>query len=327
MTSSAGELELLDVRFLWPHEALDFTPWLARNLHLLGNELRMALKLVQVEKPIGPLFLDILAQDTETGVRVAIENQLEWADIGHLGQLLTYATGCNARVAIWVATGFRYEFAMALHRLNEWTRDEIRFYGIKVEVVRKTGVSCPEPRFRKVVYPGGWNKDLTLPTKPPPPPYVQKYNDFFQPLIADLMRTGFADKIVQHFNYTGRFFPSRLVPDVGYAVSLEGENDAWVTFHVQTNDNKLTKRIFDELQAEQDAIEAGIDAGSDPEWHWRRHDRFTFSSINVRKIGSIDDPPVKLDETRAWMLDLVFKFKETFDPCVARILSEPNVQV
>ena len=55
----------------------------------------MELELVQQEKPVGPLYLDILAREANTEVMVAIENQLEWSDIGHLGQLLTYATGAR----------------------------------------------------------------------------------------------------------------------------------------------------------------------------------------------------------------------------------------
>ena len=103
-------------------------------------------------------------------------------------------------------------------------------------------------------------------------------------------------------------------------MSLEKGKDAWVTLHIQTDDNELTKRIFDELLAERNDVESSIDAGADPEWHWYRHNRFTFSSANVRREGSIDDSPKELDETRAWMLDLLVKFKETFDPRVARIL-------
>ena len=181
-----GKAAMLDPRTVWPHEALHFTPWLARNLHLLGAELGMELELVQQEKQIGSLYLDILAKEAGTEVLVAIENQLEWSDIGHLGQLLTYATGADARVAIWVATEFRHEYALALHRLNEWTRDDIRFYGVKVEVIGKADDGCPVPRFRKVVYPGGWNKGITLPSDPPPPPYIRKYHDFFLPLISQL---------------------------------------------------------------------------------------------------------------------------------------------
>ena len=53
----------------------------------------MKLDFVQQEKSIGPLSLDILAREVDTGVMVAIENQLEWTNTVHLGQLLTYATG------------------------------------------------------------------------------------------------------------------------------------------------------------------------------------------------------------------------------------------
>ena len=133
MSPSEQERQRVDVRAVWPHEALDFTPWLAQNLELLGEELGLRLGLVMPEKPVGPFFLDILAKDTDTGDLVAIENQLEWTDFNHLGQLLAYATGCDARVAIWVATEFRYELAEALHRLNDWTGNGIRFFGVKVE--------------------------------------------------------------------------------------------------------------------------------------------------------------------------------------------------
>ena len=141
--------------------AQNFTPWLAKNLDLLGKVLGMKLEEVQQEAPIGPFSLDILAREAERGVIVAIENQLEETDLTHLGQLLTYATGCGAHVAIWVAPYFGYEHAQALHRLNEWSSERIRFYGVKVDVVREEGSELT-PRLRKVVYPGGWDKNLTL---------------------------------------------------------------------------------------------------------------------------------------------------------------------
>ena len=146
----------------------------ANNLDLLGDELGIKLELVEREKAVGPMSLDILARETETGELVAIENQLEWTDTHHLGQLLTYATGCDAHVAIWVATEFRHEYAKALHRLNEWTGEGNRFYGVKIELVRQTGSLQDEPRFRKVVYPGGWDIDNTLRPDPPPRPIAQE---------------------------------------------------------------------------------------------------------------------------------------------------------
>ena len=113
MTASGEGVQRVEVRSMWPNEAFDFTPWLADHLDLLGAELGLALEEVGQEVAVGPYFLDILAKTPgEDGdVLVAIENQLEWSDLLHLGQLLTYATGRDARVAVWVAPEFRRQLA------------------------------------------------------------------------------------------------------------------------------------------------------------------------------------------------------------------------
>ena len=321
MTTSDGRSEKLDVRCMWKNEGLDFTPWLACHLDQLGDVIGLNLELVQQEKLIGSLYLDILAKDTATGALVAIENQLEWSDVDHMGRLLIYAAGCDARVAIWVAPDFMYEHAKTIHWLNEWTSKKIKLYCVKVEVVKQVEGSNPEPRFRKVVYPGGWDKTSTLPPVPPVPPAVQKHHDFYRPLVAEVMRSGFAESSRQYFDYTGRSFPSRVGSGVRYAVSLGVRNDAWVTFYIGT-DSRDDKRIFNALYADRESIESSIDAGPCPDWHWNRHNSYFFSSIYIRKDGSIGDPPEKLKETRSWMLDLLPKFQEVFDPRVEKILAD-----
>ncbi len=314
----SSEERQVDVRKMWKDEAINFTPWLAEHLDLLGDAVGLKLELVRQEVPVGPFSLDILAKDVVTGEKVAIENQLGETDHSHLGQLLTYATGCDARVAIWVAPEFTYEHADALHRLNEWTSGNVRFYGVKVEVF-EIGESRLVPRLRKVVYPGGWDKEITLRSREMPLT-VRKYHDFFQPMIAKLLQERFADKAGQYFGHTGRFFPSRINQNVGYAVSFFGKNDAWVTFNIRMEDNELTKDIFDKLHADREQVEGSIDAGPDSDWQWDRNDSYTFSSISVGRDGFIDDPLEKLEETRAWMLKLLPKLKEVFDPRVDEIL-------
>ena len=249
---------------------------------------------------------------------MAIENQLEWSDTHHLGQLMTYAGGCDVRVAIWVATGFSYEYAKALDWLNRTTIEGVRFYGIKVSAVRKVGESDPEPRFQKVVYPGGWDKAATLPLNQTPP-HIQKHHDFFQPLVDELLRRNFADKVVQAWSFRGRRFAALFDKDSGYQVYLD-RGDAWVTLHIRTWDSvERSNRIFDELMAQQEEIERIVGAGL--EWQWDREDKQYFSSISVKRDGTIDDSPEKLAEIRSWMLDLLPKFKEVFDPRMAEILA------
>ena len=316
MTAPEHGIEYLDVRNMWKDEAIDFTPWLADHLDMLNDALGVTLELVQKEKPVGPFYCDILAREVGSGVKAAIENQLALTDHSHLGQLLTYAAGLDSLIAVWVAPDFLYEHAKALHRLNKSTRDEFRFYGVKV-TLQRSGDAPPVPCLRPVVTPAGWNEDLSLP-QGTVDPRKQQFHAFFQPIIDTLFKARFADKATQYFGNTGRIFPSQVNPDIGYAASLENDNSAWVTLQIRTED-KLDKRVFDALKKEKTNIEACI---SEQEWHWHRHPAFSFSSINIRRDGSIDDPPKKLEETRAWMLDMLPKFKTVFERRVASILKE-----
>jgi len=201
--------------------------------------------------------------------------------------------------------------------------DGVRFYAVKVEAIRTTGDSDLEPRFRKVVYPGGWDKDATLPRQQPESPEVRRYRQFFEPLIAEVARTGLLQpKSYMRFSNAGRYFRSLQNEGLSYAVALDETNGAWVTLHIEAGDKGLTKRLFDTLNAERSQIDSTVSIDVESEWDWRRYDRWSFSSINVRRDGSISDPPEVHDEIRRWMIDLLKKFQETFDPRVAAILSE-----
>ena len=310
--------ERLGVQTLWPHEALDFTPWLAANLGFLGEAIGLRLEPIEREHPVGQLWLDILAHDADADVRVAIENQLAAANLSHLGQLITYATGSDAPTAVWVATGFRRELADALHRLNAWTRDDIRFYAVQVEVIQRAPDADPEPRFRRVVWPGGRDESLVL-AELQLSPDAQRHHDFFAPLIAEQMRSGFADRAVRDYDHTERLFPSRLHRGIGYVAAF-GKGTAYVGLRIRMGDNARTKHTFDDLQADRTSIEAELADVPHVRWTWNRHPRFTYSSVNLVRDGAIHDPPDRLAETQAWMLDALPRLRAVFDPRLAAIL-------
>ena len=315
------EYQRVSVKRVWKHEAYDFTPWLAEkeNLNLLGESLGLSLELVGTEQSVGPYWLDILARETDADVLVAIENQLEWSDTHHLGQLLTYTAGRDTRIGIWVAPEFCYEHAQALHWLNHWTKGDVSFYAVRVEAVRPTSDSDPEAKFHKVVWPGGWDEEATLPSAPPK---GVEYEEFFRPLVAELMNAGFADKPpYKGFSYTDRHFRS-CVDGIFYAVSLEGTNDAWVTLRLQTGDKDLTRQVFDTLKANREHIESAIDSGGEHRWLWNRKPQFGWCSVSIGTEGSVHDSHEEQVGTRAWMIHYLLKFKEFFDPRVAKILQE-----
>ena len=310
--------ERLSVQTLWAHEALDFTPWLAANLGLLGEAIGLRLEPIEREHPVGQLWLDILARDADADVRVAIENQLAAANLSHLGQLITYATGSDAPTAVWVATGFRRELADALHRLNAWTRDGVRFYAVQVEAIQRAADADPEPRFRRVVWPGGRDESLVL-AAAEQSPEAQRHHDFYEPLIAELVRSRFADRARQGFDHSDRLLPSGLHRGIGYAAGF-WKGAAYVGLRIQTDRNARTKHIFDELHADRASIEAELGYVPDARWTWHRHNRYTYSSINLGRDGAIHDPPDRLAETREWMLDALPRLHAVFDPRLAAIL-------
>lgn len=158
---SLGRLEAVALREAWPHEAINFTPWLAQpeNLALLADAVGMVLELEAIEKPVESFSADILARDVLTGRWVLIENQLESTDHSHLGQILTYAAGLDAETVIWIARDFREPHRAAIDYLNRISASEHNFFGVQIELLR-IGTSAYAPRFNVVAKPNDWSKSV-----------------------------------------------------------------------------------------------------------------------------------------------------------------------
>lgn len=159
MTQELGTLERVDLRTIWLHEAYHFTPWLAQegNLAVLGKTLGMELELVGLEVAVGPYSADIVCTDALTQTPVLIENQLAKTDHSHLGQILTYAAGLEAKTVIWVASSFTEEHRAAIDWLNEITLEDWQFFALEIELWR-IGTSPPAPRFNVVCRPNDWSR-------------------------------------------------------------------------------------------------------------------------------------------------------------------------
>ena len=136
---------------------------------------------------------------------------MELSDHGHLGQLLTYAAGLGAGIAVWVTPAFCYEHAEALHSLNQWTHDGLRFYAVRV-TLRKAGNATPEPHLEPVVTPSHWDKALTQ-QKGEMPPLKQEYHHFFQPLVAALNGAGSPKRHLTITTIAVVSFPPFLTPE------------------------------------------------------------------------------------------------------------------
>ena len=69
--------EVKDLRTVWPHEALDFTPWLSQedNISLLADAVGLDITIDETESSVGDFSVDIYASEMGTDRKINIENQ------------------------------------------------------------------------------------------------------------------------------------------------------------------------------------------------------------------------------------------------------------
>ena len=156
-----SKLKKVDLREEWKNEASDFTNWLAQNenLQLLSEEIGIDISLIQTEASVGKFSVDILAEEENTGRKVVIENQLETTNHDHLGKIITYASGFDAEIVIWIVKDVRDEHKQAVEWLNDHTDDKINIYAIRMELWQ-IGDSPYAPKFYVVSKPNDWAKAI-----------------------------------------------------------------------------------------------------------------------------------------------------------------------
>ncbi|MCY4616060.1 MAG: DUF4268 domain-containing protein [Chloroflexi bacterium] len=305
-----GSMGAVDVRTVWPHEAGDFTPWLAENIGELNSALRLDIEITQTEAPVGAFSLDILGKVSGTDDIVIIENQLERTDHGHLGQLIAYAAGLDARIVVWVSPDIREEHRDAIRWLNEHTTDTVAFFAVRVEVWRIDD-SLPAPRFNVVAEPSGFQRDIVQTTIKPSDRGLA-YQKFFRAFVERL-----------HKEHPGLIYtnPERVRYDswTTFGAGRSGF-ELWVAFAeggrfrvaltITTGDKARNKAAFDELHAQRDAIQGEL---NEP-LKWERLDDWISSRAGAYQDGSIDSSSERLEELTSWAAELFPMFRAAFEP-------------
>ena len=154
-----GKLIEVDVRELWRHEQYDFSEWLAKadNIEYLNDIIGLTLSEINKEVYVGPYRCDIVAKDETSGDIVIIENQLEGTNHDHLGKIITYAAGLNAKYILWIVKEAKEEHRAAIEWLNSNTNSSINFFLIEIHAY-KIGSSDPAPKFEVVEKPNDFVK-------------------------------------------------------------------------------------------------------------------------------------------------------------------------
>ena len=153
-----GSLAKKPIRSIWKKEP-EFSAWLAEdnNIALLGEAIGVDILAEETEAGVGDFSADILAKEDGGNRLVIIENQFGNTNHDHLGKLITYAAGREAKVLIWVVEDARDEHRAAIQWLNDNTPADIGFFLVQIEIY-VIGESLPAPKFTVLESPNDWIK-------------------------------------------------------------------------------------------------------------------------------------------------------------------------
>lgn len=309
---SLGRIEYVnDIRSIWTNEAKDFTPWLAENIDVLGEELGLEIELVATEQTVGAFSLDILAKDVGNGSLIAVENQLEPTDHSHLGQLLTYASGLDAKTMIWIAKEIREEHRKAIDWLNESTNDDVQFFAVEIQVIT-IGDSTPAPLFKVKASPNEWSKSRRVTTGGTPTGQKsekqQYYHTFFSTLLDRLHKENPAFTTARKVGYDSWY--GFGIGKTGFALNLafRSGNRFSCELYLDCGDKDMNEYYFDTLLLQKDTIESDL---GQVEWE-RLEGKKACRIVAYIDLASDDD---KID----WGISTILKFREVFQPYVKQM--------
>ena len=302
MTNLGTLKEITDLRSIWPHEALNFTPWVAENVDLLADAVGLDITVDETESSVGDFNVDIYASETGTDRKIIIENQLEDTDHDHLGKLITYASGKGADVVIWVVKHAREEHKAAVEWLNNHTDDKIGFFLCEIKLFQ-IGDSQLAPAFTVVERPNDWTKEIRKTasansTQQQRLEYWQAFNDY---AFSD---ANFSRIFNKRKPTTDHWMDFSIGSSACHIAVSQIQKRKAVDVELYINDDK---ELFKSLFAHKDEIEKNMEM----ELEWKELPERKASRILIEKTVDLDDRatwPEQFD----YIMDTCIKMKRAF---------------
>lgn len=246
---------------------------------------------------------DLVAHDETTGIKVIIENQLETTNHDHLGKIITYASGLDADVVIWIVKEAKEEHRSAVEWLNNKTTKDVSFFLIEIHAYQ-IGDSLPAPKFVLVEKPNDFLKTTS----------TNRGNSEFSKSEADRLNfwTRFNEVLVSRnrpFNVrkadTERWYSVAMgTSEAGIAISLLGRTGQ-ISVELAIKDNK---QMFDKLYGMRDVIENELGFSM----QWQRLDNKKASRILYYIDGLDFDRQENHDELINEIIDKAVIMRDVF---------------
>ena len=301
-------LQHVSLREAWPNEALDFTPWLANNIDLLGDKLDLKLEKVTTEVTLpGAGRVDIYARQAKSDAKVVIENQLGESDDSHCLRLLGYAANAEANILVWVARAFKPYHKNILKWLND--ADTINVYAVTVRAYRVGEALAAD--FHTVVEPPQ--------SQPEPSRHANKnsntlYAEFYRPLVARLRRRGMQPVGKGGWRGSWRSFQTGY-PNAVYATGLE-DKKANVFLYLKGTGRRQRYCV---LLRHREEIDGKVNGAI-----WDEDGGGSWVMLESDETVGLTAPEEKLEAARQWMADNLILLRDTLQPYLDQLMRAEN---
>lgn len=244
-----------------------------------------------------------MGKDETSGITVIIENQLEATDHDHLGKIITYASGLDAKVVVWVVKEAKEEHRAAIEWLNNNTNKDINFFLIEIHAY-KIGNSDPAPKFEVIEKPNDFVKRSKV-----------KIDDG-ELNKSQGERLLFWEQFNQILVERGKPFNVRkATTDHWYDVAV-GTSEAHIAIDLVNKDGNIVvelyindnKDLFDSLVGKKDEIEDNLGFTMT----WDRLDGKKASRIKHYITGLNFDDHSNYDELMNHVIDVAVKMRDVF---------------
>lgn len=147
----------MELRDLFPNEALDFTPWLAKNnliqdiIHTI-NLFDNPIHLYKTEVSVGDYRLDMIYKECGGKGSLIVENQFGQSDSRHLGQIIVYSKLTHIPKILWICDRVCLE-----HRRISESLNGIEIIPVSIEIIPR----IEKGYFLKTHIYGQYNRVLT----------------------------------------------------------------------------------------------------------------------------------------------------------------------
>ena len=333
MTIKLGTINELSLKSVWQLEEKHFTPWLSKNMDVLGEVLGFDMECLDTELQAGDgqRHVDMLVELNGKHLAI-IENQYGKADPSHGWRTLHYSVALGAKIAIWVFEDISSDDERLISFLNE--HPDIDIIGVQAKVYQIDD-SLPAITFQ--VIPASQEALSRAKRRSQASRGITDketfYGEFFPDLISCLAAAGVSKGRHGHGHGTPNYHCDWPSPygglnkiEAAFRQNGRGEKSYRVQLKLADKDKIRVADNFEFLQLHKAILVDGL-PHHDCNFYWKENRKMQFVEFYFTEGVTVDNINVdQIEDIKVWTEDFVIQLNANLIK-LREMQNAPNISV